>query len=271
MRSFKQVVGWIGVGLSVLGMAAALAGILGSWTLRSRVTEWTSAAFALGQQAGATAAGAVERIDDRLAQAQDRVGTLEEAISGAGQRLGANSLVGTVVANQVSEEAALSIREARATAQALVETVAILDEAIQSANRIPFVNLDGTVPGLVSDLSAGLAQLEADMTAFRTTVQERREERIASQVGRLTDLTTTITERIGTTRAELDAQQARLAELSARLSEAEDALDRRITRLVLLANLALLLAGLAFASLLAHSWRLARNPDLSFEDLIGTA
>jgi hypothetical protein len=267
MRTFKQVVAWIVVVLSVLGLLAVLAGIVGSWIVRNKVTDVTLNLLTVGETAVTTTSNGLNRIDDRLEVSQGNITTLENNIVSAGENLAENSLVGTVIANNISEETATSIAEARATAVTIADTVAALDEAVNAANQIPFVTLDGFVPTLVSDAAAGLEQLEADMAAFRAAVQERREERIATSVGLLTGLTSEMSQTIGGIQTNLNEIDSRMAQTSTKLADAKVSLPRTFTLIALAVDVALLLIGLALASLLLHSWAMAQNPDLTLKDL----
>jgi hypothetical protein len=267
MRTFKLVVAWIVVVLSVLGILAVLAGMVGSWMVRNKVTEVTVNLLTVGETAVATTSQGLNRIDDRLDVSQQNITTLETNINNVGEDLAETSLVGTVLASNISEETAASISEAKATAVTIADTVAALDAAINTANEIPFINLDGFVPTLISDLADGLVELDTRMTEFRTGVQERREERVSTTAGYFTGLTSEMSNTIGDVQSRLNEIDGRLEDTADRLAEAKISLPRTFTLITLAVNVALLLIGLAFASLLLHSWGLAKNPDLTLKEL----
>jgi len=267
MRIFKQVVAWIVVVLSVLGLAAMLAGVVGSWIVRNKVTDITVNLLTVGETAVAATSEGLNRVDDRLDVSQENIATLEDDIVSAGEKLDETNLVGTVIANNISEETAASISEARATAVTIAGTVAALDEAVNAANDIPFVNLDGFVPTLIGDAAAGLTQLEEDMAEFRTGVQERREERISTSVDFFTGLTSEMSKTIGDIQTNRNEIDGRMDATSTKLAQAKVSLPRIFTLITLAVNVALLFIALAFASLLLHSWTLAQNPDLTLKEL----
>ncbi|MCP4359233.1 MAG: hypothetical protein GY796_14560 [Chloroflexi bacterium] len=267
MRTFKRVVAWIVVVLSVVGIVAVLAGIVGSWIVRNQVTDITVNLLTVGETAAANISGGLNRIDDRLNVSQENIATLEGNITDVGEDLEENSLVGEVISNNISDDLAASITDARATAVSIADTVATLDAAINAVNEIPLINLDGFVATLISDVADGLIQLEDNMAEFRTGVQERREERLSDSVDFLTGITANMSGGINDIQTSLNDIDGRLDETAARFADAKVTLPRTFTLVTLAANMALLLVGLAFVSLLLHSWAVAQNPDITLKEL----
>ncbi len=267
MRTFKRVVAWIVVVLSVLGIVAVLAGVVGSWIVRNQVTNITVNLLTVGETAVATTSSSLNRIDDRLDVSLGNIATLEDNITGVGEDLAEDSLVGQAIANNISDELAASITEARATAVTIKDTVAALDGAVNAANDIPFVNLDGFAPALIGDVADGLDRLNEDMAEFRSGVQERREERLSNSVDFFTGITTNMSSGIGNIQTSLNEIDDRMDETSTKLAEAKISLPRTFTLITLAVNVALLFIGLAFVSLLLHSWAFAKNPDLTLKEV----
>ncbi|HUM71709.1 MAG TPA: hypothetical protein PLK31_23025, partial [Chloroflexota bacterium] len=84
MRTFKLVVAWILVALSVLGIIAVLIGLVASWSVRNRATEATVNLLTAGETAVTTLSNGIGRIDDRLAVTQQNIQTLETNITTVG-------------------------------------------------------------------------------------------------------------------------------------------------------------------------------------------
>jgi hypothetical protein len=268
VRTFKQVVAWILLVISVLGIIGAFVGIVGSWVVRNQVTVATVSLLTAGETAVNAASQSINRIDNRLELSHTNITALEKEIVNAGATLTENSLVGMVVSNKTSDETALAIGEARATIQTIVETIHALDDAIQAANQIPFVNLDGFLPSLVADLVSGIEKLETDIATFRATVEERREGLISESVGVLTGLTSEMSGNIGEIRTSVGGVTTQLTKTSDTLATAKVTLPRLFTMIAVFASVFLLFVGVAFTSLLLHSWVFAQNPDLTFHELL---
>lgn len=268
MKTFKSVVAWILLVISALGIIAALFGVVGSWIVRNQITATTVELLTAGETAVSTASSSLNRVEERLDVTQQNITALENEIISAGQTVAETSLVGTVVSSRVSEETAVAVGEARATVVTIVETIYALDEAINAANRLPFVKLEGFVPTLVNDLVTGIEKLEADVATFRAAVAQRREDLAATSVSVLTGLTSEVSGSVGQVQTSLDAVNTQLRQTSDSLATAKVALPRTFTLIALAATVAFLFAGLAFASLLLHSWAFTQNPDLTLAELI---
>ena len=268
MGTVKRIAAWVMVVLSVLGIVVVLGGFVGSWIVRNTVTDVTVELLTVGETAVSSVSDGLNRIDARLDTSQDNIAVLENDITSAGETLAETAVVGTIIKRNISDETAIALTEAKATAVTIVDTINALDAAINAANEIPFVNLDGIASTAVSDVAAGLGQLESDMVDFRAGVQAHKEEKISNSVDFLTGMTGEISAGIGEVQSSINTVDARLENTSAELADAKVALPRLYTMITLFVNLLLLLVGAAFVSLLMHSWALAQNPELTFQELM---
>jgi len=268
MRTFKRVLAWTMVVLSVLGIVAVLGGFVGSWIVRNTVTDVTVELLTVGETAVSSVSEGLNRVDDRLDTSQDNIATLENDIIVAGEKMDDANIVGAVVKRNVSDDTVIAITEARSTAVSIADTVAALDEAINAANAIPFVNLDGVAFSAVGQVADGLDQLETDIADFRIGVQERKEERIDNSVDFLTGMTSKMSVGINEVQSNITAVDTRLESTSTNLADAKVTLPRIYTMITVIVNLLLLLVGAAFISMLMHSWALAKNPELTFKALM---
>ena len=268
MRTFKRVLVWIMVVLSVLGIVVVLGSFVGSWIVRNTVTDVTVELLTVGETAVSSVSDGLNRVDDRLDTSQDNLVILEDDIAAAGETVSDTNVVGTVIKRTTSDETALAITEARSTAVGLADTVAALDAAIEAANQVPFVNLDGVAFSAVGQVADGLEELEEDIAEFRVGVQERKDEKIEDSVDFLTGMTNKMSIGIAEVQSNINAVDTQLAGTSTNLADAKVTLPRIYTTITVVVNLILLLVGAAFISLLMHSWALAQNPDLTFQTLM---
>ena len=268
MRTFKRVLAWIMVVLSVLGIVVVLGSFVGSWIVRNTVTDVTVELLTVGETAVSSVSTGLNRVDNRLDTSQDNLATLENDIVAAGEKVDEANIVGAVIKRTVSDDTVIAITEARSTAVSLSDTVAALDEAINAANQIPFVNLDGMAFSAVGQVADGLEELESDIADFRVEVQERKEEKIDDSVDFLTGMTNKMSIGIDEVQDNITAVDTRLESTSTNLADAKVTLPRIYTTITVIVNLILLLVGAAFISLLMHSWALAQNPDLTFQTLM---
>ncbi len=270
MRAAKQAFSWFMVVLSLLGIVVVLGSFVGSWVVRNTVTDVTVELLTVGETAVSSVSTGLNRVDNRLDTSQDNLVILEDDIIAAGEKVDEANVVGAVIKRTVSDDTVIAITEARSTAVGLADTVAALDEAINAANQIPFVNLDGMAFSAVGQVADGLEELESDIGDFRVEVQERKDEKIEDSVDFLTGMTNKMSIGIDEVQDSITAVDTRLETTSTNLADAKVTLPRIYTTITVIVNVMLLLVGAAFVSLLMHSFALAKNPDLTFRELMLT-
>jgi len=267
MISFKKIAGWIVAVLCVLFLVGIVAGIFGSWVVRNQVTDATVKLLTAGETLIDTASQGFQRVDDRLQQSVDRVNEIEGRIEELGTDLEQNSIIVNVLDTAFGDELGPIISDLRATVEGLANTIFAINDAIDAANNIPLVNLNGTLPTAINDLTAGIIQLDEDVQAAKAEVQAKRQELIEGTVTGLTDRTSRINSRLVESQGKINAVQSELDQTSANFSSLKTSLVRTYTYITLLIDVVLLLFALAFISLLFHAISLIKNPEQSFKEL----
>lgn len=269
MKTVKLVGAWILMVLAVVGVIVVLAGFVGSWVVRNKVTTVTVNLLTVGETAVSSASDSVNRVDDRLDESVANVNEVETAVLDAGDVLKDNSVIGHVISQTIGAELAPVLNTARDTIVTVAELTFALNDAIDAANEIPFVSLDGTVPTLIQDASTGIVELNDEVTELKTELVERREGRIEGGVDVVTGLTTEISTGIQEIQGNLQAFDTELATISDELAALKVSLPRTFTMITIAVNLILLLIGIAFVSLIFHGISFIKNPDQTLSDLTG--
>jgi hypothetical protein len=270
MRTFKLVLAWILTVLAVMGVVVTLAGLVGSWVVRNRVTDVTLELLTAGETIIAATSDSVNQVNDSLAESTDLVVDVEGAVLEAGDILKDNSIIGTLISQTIGEELAPAINSAKETAVTVAGFTFALNDAITAANSIPFVNLDGPGVNLIQGASEGIIQVHNDVTEMKTELVDRREGRIEGGVDVITGYTTAITIALEEIQSQLQAFDAELAVITADLGALKISLPRTFTMITIGVNLVLLLIGVAFVSLFLHSLSFIKNPDQTLNELIET-
>ena len=211
---FRRVVAAIFMVVAVVGILAALAGMVAVWAVRAR---WTSDALValdrLESDLGA-ADGALQEIGPRLAASRGGLDAISRVAGGASDKLGQPRVVELAqgVEGKLSEidgkvqEVNDRLRQAEAGINNLVELV----------NKLPGVEvpvldvklLDG-VSGLLSDANGRLAELADEATGGKVTVTREMDG---------------IQQTVQQVRGDLSAVESSASEAGARLVAAQDAL-----------------------------------------------
>ena len=270
MRTFKLVLAWILTVLAVVGVIAVLAGLVGSWMVRNRVTDVTLELLTAGETIVAATSDSVNQVDGKLGGSADLVMDVEGAVLDAGDILKDNSIIGTLISQTIGEELAPAINSAKETAVTVAGFTFALNDAIEAANSIPFVNLDGPAVNLIQGASEGIIQVNNDVTEMKTELVDRREGRIEGGVDIITGYTSSITIALQEIQSQLQAFDAELATITVDLGALKISLPRTFTMITIGVNLVLLLIGVAFVSLFLHSLSFVKNPDQTFNDMIET-
>jgi hypothetical protein len=269
MRTFKLIMAWILTVLAVLGLVLVVVGFVGSWNVRNRVTTATVALLTAGETAVSVGSDGVTRVDERLGESAGRVMAVESAVVGAGEVLKDNSLIGTAISVTIGEQLAPALNTAKETAVTVAGLTFAINDTINAINDIPFVNLDGPGVTLMQEAADGIVQLNDDVATLKNELVERREGRIEGGVDTLTTYTTVMTQGIQDVQSNLQAFNAELAALSAEMAALKVSLPRTFTLITIGVNLLLLLIAIALVSLLLHGISFIKNPDQTFNDMIG--
>lgn len=269
MRTFKLVLAWILTVLAVIGVIAVLAGFVGSWMVRNKVTDVTINVLTVGETAVAATSDSVNQVESRLGESADKVMAVEDGIVGAGDVLKDNSIIIALINETIGDELAPALTSAKETAVTVANLTFALSDAVDAANGVPFVNLDGPGVNLIQGAADGIVQLNDDVTAMKTELVDRREGRIEGGVDVITGYTSGITLGIQEVQSSLQAFDDELAVLSADLGALKISLPRTYTLITIGINLILLLVGVAFISLFLHSISFIKNPEQTFGELTG--
>jgi hypothetical protein len=270
MKTFKVVLAWILTVLAIVGVIAVLAGFVGSWVVRNKVTDVTVNLLTVGETAVSATRDSVNQVDGRLGESADKVMVVETRIVGAGDVLKDNSILIALINETIGDELAPALTSARETAVTVANLAFALSDIVEAVNEIPFVTLDGPGATLIQGAAEGIVVVHDDMTAMRTELVERREGRIEGGVDVITGYTSGITIGIQEVQRNLQAFDTQLAAFSTDLGDLKISLPRTYTLITLGVNLVLLLIGVAFVSLFLHSLSFIKNPDQTLNELIET-
>jgi len=269
MKTVKLIIAWILMILAVVGIIAVLAGFVGSWVVRNKVTDVTINLLTVGETAVAATSDSVNQVESRLGESADKVRAVETGLEQAGDVLKENSIIIALINETIGEQLAPALTSARETAVTVANFTFALSDAVDAANSVPFVNLDGPAVDLIQGAAEGIVQVHDDMTAMRAELVDRREGRIEGGVDVITGYTSGITIGIQEVQNNLQAFDDELAVLSADLGALKISLPRTYTLITLGVNLILLLIGIAFISLILHSLSFIKNPEQTLGDLMG--
>ncbi len=239
MPTFKRVLAVTAAVLAVLGILVCLVALWFSWSLNTPVTEALTRVTGGVIQIMTAADNGLTRVDEGLSTARGAAVTVEETAVSVGDTIVETDLAFAVLEATVGDTLFPRVASAREIAVALADTLVAVNETLEAANRLPFVD----VPTLSTELAAAADQLAAAQQSIEETRAELRaikEEKVARPVTFITDRTGPIIEKIDAAVASVQSAQARIAENLSRMATLQERLPRWIDLISLAATLVLL-------------------------------
>jgi hypothetical protein len=140
MRILKRIAAVAVMVVSVLVLVLGLAGIAGTWMVRSRLDDGLGRIVAA---AGAEAAGArqeLDRLDAALTQASTQIAAVEQEAQALGTDLDQNRPLLTTLTDKLGVDLAPLAARAREMMDTIRETVAAVNSIVETINALPFVS-----------------------------------------------------------------------------------------------------------------------------------
>lgn len=252
MRTFKRILAILAIGLCVLGILAAAAGIVGVWRANGPVTQTlVKTVSGLETVVGGIGDG-LERLTGRLDAASSAVALIEDTVTVAGDSLAQSTPVLELLTRIFGDQLLPSVSAGLETARSLGETALAVNSALEAVNSSPLISV-ATLPPELTSLAQDLVDLESQV---KQGAQEVKDMKVAA----VESVVTPVTERTGRMQSRLDGISAKALTASERLSSTEAGLAKLREQLPFYIDLAsigvtLILAWLILAqvSLLVHA------------------
>lgn len=246
--TLKKIAAVIVMQLAILGIILGLAGMVLAWAYNTPLTDSLTRLVA-GAQRVLTAADSGLTVANRgLNTALGAVNTVDGAVRSFGERIVDTNIAFTVLERTVGDTLFPRIVAAQETVTAIADTVIGVNDTLEAANRIPFVE----VPTLTDELG----EVGARLTSIRDRVQELRdglrdikERKVARPVAFVTDRTGRLITEIDAILTITTAAQTRIAITLSRLAT----LARNLPRLIDLLSLAITLIALWLIGVQAYA------------------
>ena len=239
MSTFKRILLYAAMVISVIMLLLGLAGVIGAWTVNTPVTETILAVLAPIN----AALGRVESISAEtvaaLTQVSDSLEAADQRVQDLGSTATETNIIVTAVSEIVGEDVQPKIEEAGANIRAVYDTLGAIEEAMQSFNAIPFVGVD--VPGSeeITRLRTGMEETALAVSDSVEELQQKKEETVTEAVDRATQPLNRINTRVEETRTEMSDFEARVGAASDRVTHIQSQVPRWIDILSIVITLVL--------------------------------
>ncbi len=221
--------------IAVLGVILCAIFIWASWAYNTRVTDSLVRVTAGTERALTAAERGMAMADRTLSTALGAVNTIDGATRAMGERIVETNLAFWLLERTMGETLFPRVLAAQETVTAVADTVIGINDALEAANRLPFVE----VPTLSNELGivgGRLAAVRTRVDEMQAAVRDVKERKIARPVSVITsrtgsiitDLDSVLTT-LDTTRTRVNVTLSQLARLRVNLPRLIDLLSVVIT------------------------------------------
>ena len=262
MRILKRIVAVVIMVTSVLVLVLGLAGIAGTWMVRSRLDDGLGRIMTAAEAEAVGAQQELDRLDAALAQASTQIAAVEQEVQALGTDLDQNKPLLTALTDRLDVDLAPLAARAREMMDTIRETVAAVNSVVETINALSFVSKP--IPELenLNALAEEIDSFEAEVQNLRLTIEQRRSEVIAGGVSIVTNPAARIRGGLDRAQATVSGYSQRLGTLQENLSALGATVGQWLTWLAVILTLILLWLALSQAALFVLGWRALRGQDI---------
>jgi phage-related protein len=255
MRTLERVLTVILMVVSILALLLSLAGIVGTWIVRDKLSTALVGIVTNAETMATSAKQGLDHLDATLTQAGDQVAALEQGVQTLGTNVEENKPLLTALSDQLKATLGPLLDTARELMTSLGEAVAAVNSAIEAINAIPFLSAEIPEITALDKLSQDLESFGNEVEDLLTTIDLKSSE----IVNGVTSILTTPLSKVG---GALDQMQATISgfsqqvgDVQQRLSNLESDIPKWLTWGAVILTVVLLWFALSQAALFVLGWR----------------
>jgi methyl-accepting chemotaxis protein len=276
MSTFKRILAWILIIVSVLGILVCALGIAGSWMINDRLTQGVLGLLSRTETALSRVEDSLTLADAQLKDASAAVATVQEAGSKLGDRIQKNSPVLDRISQILKDELGPAVTKIRDAFLKIEERVQAVNNAIESLNALPGIQLstlDLQLEGprdriaLVAD---AVAQLQQNVADFRAGIVQSMAP-FMEKLDRIAGFLSRLDEDVSTYLNQVNKIQTALANAKVNLPSTIDRITLIISVVflwIILAQLALFLVARAYLKTGRMVWEIPASKKSSSQEAI---
>jgi len=259
--TLKRVLAAATIVASVLMLVLSLAGVAGTWVVRSRLVDSLTSIMATVEAETAQVQQQMERLDVALTQAREQLAAIEQEVQALGSDPNETAPLLTALAGRLETDFAPVVARAQATTRTFLETVAAVNLIVENLNALPLgepvVDLER-----LNRLAEEIETTQAELQNLRLLIEQRGGEIVASTISVIATSISRIRSGLDEAQATLSGYSQQIAAVQADLQALKSVSERWLTWTS--AIFTLILAWLAFSqvALLLLGWRAFRGLDI---------
>ena len=260
METFKRILAVVVITLAVIGIVLCLVGIVTSWSMNTPITESLTDIMIGLEQFLTVSHEVLGEINSGLGEAQTAVDTIETATVDVGTAIAETDIVYELLAVTVGDTLFPIIESAKDTAVAILGTIVSINDALESLNEIPLVE----VPTLTKDLQeleTNLIEISNEVTQMRVELQAAKEDAISVPVETITGHTTAISTGLTEAQTDITDTRGRIEKNLQTLATIKAGIPGLIDLISLMSTIILLWLTFAQSCLILNSWSVLKGKD----------
>ena len=176
MSTFKKILAYILIAISIVGLLVCTFGVIGSWIINTRLTNGILNLLTGTQVALSRVENTLNLASTQLNAANSTIATVRDSASQLGDRFESNSPILDKITNLLKDEVGPTIQKVRDVFTEIEDRVQTVNNAIEVVNnlpgvQIPTLNLEfQTIRDKVAALQDAVQQLQKNILDFKSGI-----------------------------------------------------------------------------------------------------
>lgn len=262
MQTFKRVLGVIVTVISILMLVLSLAGIVGTWIVRSELDTRLVRVATAAELRVTAIKGGLDRLDTQIGQVNALVAGVEQDVRAFGTDVEQNRPLLTAISDKLGVELQPLFDSVREIATTIAETVDAVNTAIEAVNAIPFISIPAPTLAKANQLSQDVEALGTQVRDLRAAADAKRSEIIQGTVEIITTPAAQIGGALGKMQQTVSGYSQEVGAVQAGLANFRESIGGWLTWVAVILTLIFLWLAFSQAAVFVLGWRLFSGKDL---------
>jgi len=221
MNTFKKILAWFLVVISIAGILVCVTGLVGTWVVKDRVTTRILALLTNVQSGLTRVEESLTAAGSQITNANAAVTAIREATTQLGDRVEENTPVLDKITNVLNQDLQPSIKKVQDLVLPIWERILAINNTIEALNTFPGINLPTLTPQMealndqVQKAIDTVQQLQANIADFKTGVVKNVLDPFLAKLDTLSAFLTRIEQDVASYLEQIDLIQAAVTNLQA--------------------------------------------------------
>ncbi|HJS19741.1 MAG TPA: hypothetical protein VJ785_13420 [Anaerolineales bacterium] len=231
MNTFRRILAWTVVVLSIIGILICSLGVMGAWLINAPLTDGLLKLVSAAQAPLSSVEEVLSRSSTKIEGASASVDSVSKSASQLGDNFENNSPILDRMTQKLREELSPIVEEIREALLPIQELLTSVNNTLEALNTLPGVELPTLTPkaealneraGTVRD---SVQELETNISDIKSGVVENRLVPFIDRIDRLAGLLAALEEEVNTDLEQLRDLQAALANVQAKIPSVIDGIS----------------------------------------------